>query len=183
MRTSIGLIGLIGLMGVMALAAGGCGQRASKTEMRVAEMEGQVRQMEAKMAQLETKLFEGLDITTNTLKMVTLIVEDSRRFNAEMTGLAEKQQENWSNLKRVLGELQAAITNRPAPIQGRIYATPQRPAAAAPRRSAAPVTVSGVPADVYAGIRAAAVRKWEGKYDMQVYEIELQVEAYRKLHP
>ena len=45
-----------------------------------------------------------------------------------------------------------------------------------------PPTKDGIPIDVYQSIEAAASRKWPNEYSMQVYEIDKEVEAYRKLH-
>jgi hypothetical protein len=42
--------------------------------------------------------------------------------------------------------------------------------------------VDGVPASVYAQIRAAAVRDWPSDYVMQKFVIEQQVKAYKDLH-
>jgi hypothetical protein len=55
---------------------------------------------------------------------------------------------------------------------------PARPRAASGRQS-----VEGVPADVYAGIRASAASRWPNNYDMQVFVIDQQCAAYRKLNP
>lgn len=40
----------------------------------------------------------------------------------------------------------------------------------------------GIPASVYNSIATEAVRKWPNDYDMQVYEAEKQVEAYKKMN-
>ncbi len=37
--------------------------------------------------------------------------------------------------------------------------------------------------NVYKAISKAAVRRWPTDYEMQVYEIKNQVDAYKKLHP
>ena len=40
----------------------------------------------------------------------------------------------------------------------------------------------GVPLTIYNAIAAAAAKEWPGNYEMQLYEIKNQLEAYKKLH-
>jgi hypothetical protein len=42
---------------------------------------------------------------------------------------------------------------------------------------------AGVPLSFYEQIAADAARDWTGNYDMQVFRIGQQIEAYRRLHP
>lgn len=42
--------------------------------------------------------------------------------------------------------------------------------------------MAGIPPDVYNTIAANSAAKWPGNYEMQVYEIKQQTEAYRTLH-
>lgn len=70
-------------------------------------------------------------------------------------------------------------------LGGRVSAIESNPVWAAdspPARSTSRAMKSGVPIAVYNQIAAEAVKKWPGKYDMQVWEIEQQTSAYQKLH-
>jgi hypothetical protein len=62
----------------------------------------------------------------------------------------------------------------------------KKPAKYPPAQAALPSghqSINGVPAVVYAGIKAHAVARWPNDYDMQAYEIKRQCEAYLKVNP
>jgi TPR repeat protein len=73
-------------------------------------------------------------------------------------------------------EIETAGVARPA-------ARGQRGASSAPAASRPTGMKEGVPLTIYNAIAADAAKEWPGDYDMQVYVIKTQIEAYKKLHP
>jgi hypothetical protein len=71
-----------------------------------------------------------------------------------------------------------AAQERPSHASKPARYQPARPALPSPRQS-----VNGVPADIYEGIKAEAIKEWPGNFAMQSYEIKRQCEAYRQVNP
>ena len=153
-----------------------------KTESaRLDKMDIQIAKLELAVSQAKEDAYQARQENIKTLEM-------------EQTNLLSRQKEmeridgEWTNLMGIqlrLGQEVLAIetdyerfTNsapRTAPI-ARGPPPMARPAAASALRA-------GIPATVYEGIAADAEKRFPGDYDEQVYIINEQVTAYKKLHP
>jgi hypothetical protein len=161
------LIGQIGLIILAAICFCGCGQ--SSDQRQIDELKTRLALVESNSAYLSDEIEKrrqdilifkafnttmGTDMQSNLLDIADLKLQ---------SGVQQMQ----------LDLLTTIVTNslmRPQVAQG--YRVP---------RYASP-EINGVPADIYNGIRAAAQEKWPDNYDMQVYEINKQVTAYKQLH-
>lgn len=66
------------------------------------------------------------------------------------------------------------------------YAILKEEVDAAPAATASPSATpckDGVPVSIYNDLLASAKAKWPRDYEMQVFELRNQIDAYRKLHP
>lgn len=100
---------------------------------------------------------EGLKTNILALsKLVDAVLHENQSFSANLEGLLRQAADNQR-------------TNQQAK-------TPFKPISAA-------IYKNGIPLPVYNQISADAAVKWPGNYDMQAYEIDNQVAAYKKIHP
>ena len=148
------------------------------------ERDTKIAKLEARLSEIETN-YQSLDNRfTNLLGTVELAVRGMGSFSAELGKVTEetkalmtKWESDRTALVEVLMKLEAASTNQPLrqPVRYSTTKTAQRANTAE--------TKDGIPLSVYNEIKADAVKRWPGEYNMQVYEIKTQVEAYRKLYP
>ena len=110
------------------------------------------------------------DILSNDITEIVMNITESlskaREMDVTLAGLNQ------------MARLLEKMTNAPSPRAAAKYKmAPERAAPVSQR------TINSIPADIYAGIKADAVRKWPRDYDMQAYEIKTQCEAYLKVNP
>lgn len=122
--------------------------------------------IEVRLAALETNITELYLRNDNRKAMESNILS----VQGDMLETMEKYSDGikrigvaMTNASVALDSLQLVLTNLSQP----------RPATQPAQMSAA----------VASGIRAYAAQRWPNDYDMQLYEIKQQVEAWRKLHP
>lgn len=166
MKTLIIMLGTV-------LILSGCGRKPDARDAKIAKLEARLSEIEARQQGLS-------DGFTNLLGIVEQMNTKSKQAMTELMALELKQRDNWEAMQPFIDAMQTALTN-PPPKQ----VAPPRTVIAQPQTAARPnygPTRDGVPIAVYNQIAADAVKRWPREYDMQVYEIERQVEAYRKLN-
>ena len=142
----------------------GCNPSASRVTKLETELAALRTELRTNVADLVERNASRKEDFTNLLGM----------FKAELV-IVKDHDAAIDNLKLAVLAMTDVVTNvamrqitRPAP---------------ASRYVAAPVSSGGIPANVMAGIRAKAEREWPGDYNMQVFVIKQETEAYQKLHP
>jgi hypothetical protein len=150
------------LAAVVLLA--GCSRTAEQQRQaaRIAELEGNdVRQLQ-----------HIIDLAT----LVQRDEQDFRELQTNFLSLGEsvlQQVSNTDNCAKDILHL-AEIVDKLLP--------PARAASVRPVPAPAPATKGGVPADVYAGIRADAQNLYPRNFDMQEFVIKQQSNAWLRLH-
>ena len=160
---------LILIIGAAILAAG-CSHKPDERDARIAKLESRVSELDARCERLNDGFTNLLSIDSQRLTdMAALVQKAGEEENTEYAVVQEKLNSFMSLLAVVTNSLpKLAITSRPNfPVQ--------------PQASAYP-TKDGVPAAIYNQIAAEAAQKFPTDYDMQVFRIKEQVEAYRALH-
>jgi hypothetical protein len=152
----------------MLMAAVGC-QPDAKTEARL-------RHVEERQQNLRDDLIALNGITAEVKK----ILQELQASNAGAQAEARSNVQTALSLVLEMQEDMEAVRATNQVLLGRRLA----PVAARPVYAPAQLqTREGVPLVTYNEIAAEATRKWPGNFEMQAYEIKLQTEAYRKLHP
>jgi lysophospholipase L1-like esterase len=113
---------------------------------------------------------------TNLLSIVQRANTENTETLSQVAALVQKDQDDMEAKWKALLPMLAAMTNPPP----RQVAAP-RYVPAQPQVSSY-ATKDGVPIGVYNQIAAEAARRYPTDYDMQVFLIKEQTEAYRKLH-
>jgi hypothetical protein len=145
--------------------------------------DARIRKLEQRVDVLQQSQSNSLaSVETALSKMLRIVSDDQSNWQA-MLPLLEKQATpeidpatglppQMATDLRVTA-LETQFSNLIATINGRRATTPTQNHATAG---------NGMPADVAAQIRTDAEKKWPAQYDMQVYEINKQVEAWNQLH-
>ncbi len=149
------------LFTALAMLLCGCNQKSDAQAKRIAELEAQIAGITNQIADL-------------------YVMSANRK-----TGLIELAS-GMTNLVAVYGEQLKtlmlkvyALENTPSPTTSSATAS----AGTATKTTASIQKKNGVPVNSYNQIVADAEKKWPREYDMQVFEINNQVEAYKRLHP
>jgi outer membrane murein-binding lipoprotein Lpp len=142
-----------------AILAAGCSHKPDERDAKITKLESRVSELDARCEKLNEDF--------------TNLASSDSQF---LTKTAALIQEGMEEENAKYGVLLAAITN-----------SPQKPAATRPNfpvqpQASAYATKDGVPVAVYNQIAAEAAQKFPTDYDMQVFRIKEQVEAYRALH-
>jgi outer membrane murein-binding lipoprotein Lpp len=153
-----------------AMLAVGC---SHKPDAREVARDAKIAQLEARVVDLETRHEQLKSSFTNFLDVVQRANTDNTEALTKIETLVKNDEQNWDSFVGLI----AALTNTP-PKQA---AAPRSYYPVQPQPSAY-ATKDGVPIAIYNQIAAGAANKWPGNYEMQDYEINNQVEAYRKLH-
>ncbi len=156
----------LAILAALTLAAAGCGPSA--TERRLTALEDHFAALEASRTNLVALLLSVQDIVSRWDERQSGVIS-----NLATAGLL--QEEKIDDLQRAVGALQRGAANRSALV------AVSRPGV--PRAGAPPAAGGGVPPEVYQQIAAEAARMFPTDYDEQIFVINKQVEAYRKLHP
>jgi hypothetical protein len=151
----------------------GCGNASS--ERQITELQSRFDRMEVRLDKINANNASNFDGIYSINQDMERLIE---RLNTNQVNLAARV-----DLLALEGRLQGAIySNFTERLDALEKAKPTN-RMAGPIRSA-PVTLkAGIPAGIYDQIHAEAERKWPGDFDMQAYDIEKQVDAYKKLHP
>lgn len=160
MKTLIMILGAV-------LFATGCSQKPDPRNAQIAALQVQLELLETR--------FDATNYLTGKA-IADLRRQRSNDLQVALSGLLELQFVFTNQLASVKDSIMAQFarmpTNRP---------TAMRPAA---RPVTPKVEMShGVPSEVYSQIWADAMVLWPNDYRMQSYEVDRQIEAYRKLHP
>ena len=142
-----------------AILATGCNHKPDERDARITKLESRVSELDARCERLNE------DITN--------LASSDSQFLTKTAALIQKGMEE-ENAKYAV--LLAAITNSP-PEQAIT-----RPNFPVQPQASTYATKDEVPVAIYNQIVAKAAQKWPNEYDMQVYEIKQQVQAYRALH-
>ena len=147
----------------------GCSQ---KPDPRIAETGKRLDDLSARLENLASKT----TLVQSNLAAAILATDERAasqlvKINPE-TGLPATEAE--VNAVERLEKLELQYSNLVMTVNGKI---PARRVPPAQNYS------GGMPDAVAAQIRNAAEAKWPNQYDMQVYEIKVQAEAWQKLHP
>lgn len=148
----------------------GCTKPDAKLEARVKKLEQSV----VDLVELEKK--SGLEQIEFLNKMHTNELASSADFKA-----FRKANEDY--LKVILAQVENhghILDDHATAIEA---LKQQRPTSTAAAARVSIATKSGVPVAVYNQIAAEAARRYPTDYDMQVFVIKQQIEAYLKLHP
>jgi hypothetical protein len=156
------------LLCIFAAAALLCGCSKPAADPRIAQLETRITALESNISALQSQNEKQNALATNLFCLHTrllalvqsnLVVMQDQEFEL---GLHET----------VIKSLSGLVTN----LMDRLAVKNPQPYT----RTAQPLQI---PADVVNGIRADAEREWPTNYDMQIYEIQKQIEAWHKLHP
>ena len=167
MRAGMGVMGRMGVMGLMLLV--GCGQKPDP----------RIQKLEERVQRIADGQFELQCLVTNQADIIHGFIASNQEAVSNIISLETAQAINWKRMEDGLKELQT--------LQGKAE-SPKFAPGYAQGKLAAPLTASrgtrdGVPVEVYNRIAADAAKRWGNDYEMQVYELKNQIEAYRKLHP
>lgn len=142
-----------------------------------AKMEERIKSVELRQEKLRGEVAELSELT----KELSKTTRDT--YGSLMAGNAEMRT-NLANALNIIWDIQADMEAVRATNAILLAARAQRPVAVMPAQRYQPMQLrDGVPIGTYNEIAADATRKWPGNFEMQAYEIKLQTEAYRKLHP
>ena len=152
---------------LLATAALLCGCQKAAPDPRIAKLEARISLLESNQLVDQEQINNALSLgETNVLKTHALI------------GGVRKLMEGESELDQRLFWLENPVNktgNHSADYNSRLHIDPT---------TGLPYPETNtMPAEVTAQIRAAAEREWPNDYDMQVFEIKNQTEAWQKLHP
>ena len=139
----------------------------------------QQREIEAARAEIK-RLKDGIGEVADALHDIKRLAGNSKAGLVEMRSLMETMKTDSDNQYTTILDLISKIgqTRRAATA-----AASPPPASMAPRRPKPQEYRDGVPVDVYNQIAASAALKWPGNFDMQKYEMDKQILAYRQIHP
>jgi len=155
---------------LFAIIIGFCGC-TQKPDPQVAKLESQVAMLQSNVALLKMRQ----DNTSNYLDwatgIITNLVEISATNVNDIKVIAAYSLENDFQTKQLSGTLSNLISTLNA----------SHPGQASFRIAQSPP--GQMPAAVAARIRSDAQLQWPSDYEMQVYEIKKQTEAWRKLNP
>jgi outer membrane murein-binding lipoprotein Lpp len=168
------------VLATVALLVAGCQDKA------------QIQQLQARVATLESNS-GSLDATVQSVAEADASMSNQWAAfavtnNKHMDALWDRTTTNFiftMNALRFIQDAQDRLTNLEA-ISNHIpkvvsYGRPQPAQQFTP--PPAQTYIQGVPTEIYTAIRAGAESKWPGNYEMQVFSIKEQTEAYLKLHP
>jgi hypothetical protein len=147
-----------------ALAVG-CSHRPDERDAKIAKLETRLTDLESRYDGLNSRF-------TNLLDIVKQENAENIEASSKLEAAMKEQNEHWNSLLRLF----AGLTNTTAR-----QVTASRYAPVQPQVSSY-ATKDGVPIAVYNQITAEAARRYPTDYDMQVFVIKEQTEAYRKLH-
>jgi len=153
-----------------AMLAVGCSHKPDARDAKIAKLESRVSELEVRCDGLK-------DSFTNLLSVCQKMNAEDSESMVKIAALVQKDQDDMEAKWEALIPMLAALTN-PLPRQ----ATAPRPYYPAQPQPSAYATKDGVPIAVYNQIAAEAARRYPTDYDMQVFVIKEQVEAYLKLH-
>lgn len=158
---------------VCGQAVCGCGNASS--EKQILEIQSRLDRLEVRLDKINANNASNFD---NLLSLD----QDAARI-AERMHTNEESLDRRMDLLAMSGKLQAALYSN---FMDRLDALERgRPTnrVAMPIRTVPQPLRYGIPSDVYDGIAADAAKRFPGDYDEQVYIINEQVTAYKKLHP
>jgi hypothetical protein len=152
----------------------GCKDQAA--EKKMADLEARVQRLETDSTNQNGSLVDlGRETVKLSLDVLTNEMASRDRY--------KRLEEGFTNLSALDRGLFEAFTNLDDEVAKTRHGT-NAPREAGIRPHPTPAGLkSGIPALIYDQIQAAAEKKWPGEFDMQAYEVEKQVAAYKKLHP
>lgn len=154
-----------------AVFAAGCNQNPDPRDAKITKLEARVSEMEAR--------YQGLnDAFTNLLGVVQQMSVKDEHVLSQLQAIVLQQQDG---LQRLVGEMHTLLTNQPSKQVAAPRYVPGQPQPVT--RPGYGATRDGVPLAIYNEIAAEAARKFPANYDMQVFVIQDEIKAYRKLHP
>lgn len=154
---------------VAAMLAVGCSHKPDARDAKIAKLETRLSEVEAHCERLSNSY-------SNVVSIIQQFVTDNAESLSKIEALVKKDQDDMDARWEVMLPMFAALTNSPP----RQVAAPRY----VPAQPQAPVyaTKDGVPLGVYNQIAVEAARRYPTDFDMQVFVIKEQTEAYRKLH-
>lgn len=146
-----------------------CG--CNRPDPRIAKLEARIAGLENEVRTNVTDLLERNQFRKDAISNIIEIVKD---MNSELSDHQVVLNELKTDGLPILYQLRDSLTNQPK--RANYYAP-------TPAAKPTPAMKSGIPLDIYNAIAADARRRYPVDFDMQVFIINQQVEAYKKLHP
>ena len=134
------------------------------------------RDSAAQLAKLESRLLE-VDSRYDQIKSVVTNILAAEHDNTVTVETLSKDLSE--NLKEMFVSLKSFTNDIARQMKGM---TTVRPVTIRSVQARVDSKTAGVPTEVYNSIAATAAGRWSNDYEMQVFEIKSQIEAYRQLH-
>jgi hypothetical protein len=148
----------------------GCGE-SRQEQIQRENQDMDIKQLKVEVASLQAALSEDEDVISNYQATgdlnntnITDLIFDVWELSASVSNVTERviSLESWHDA---------------------VFASHSLTPEASPATPAPVNSDYGIPDDVLAGIKAKAANDWPDNYDMQNFQLGLEVGAYKQLHP
>ncbi len=165
------------LLAVASCLVTGCAPKRDpkpeQLEPRVQKLEQQLEELQQRVAMLDSNLVAALRIFNKAVEQAQV--------------LSSRQETNIAMMQKIVKQAAIDTQHLPGAFDSPTFAAPNvQTRASSPSRGVVaasdPRLSNGLPLSVYDGIRARAQKEWPRNRSMQVYIVQQDIAAYKKLH-